>query len=54
MAIIMKQFIDQFKAMEKVANETLAANPAALVGIDSLPGSEHDEKVPEEAKKPDE
>ena len=54
MAIIMKQFIDQFKAMEKVANETLAANPATLVGIDSLPGSEHDEKVPEEAKKPDE
>ena len=50
----MKQFIDRFKAMEKVANETLAANPEALVGVDSLPGSEHDAKVPEDAKKPDE
>ena len=54
MAIMMKQFIDRFKAMEKVANETLAANPEALVGVDSLPGSEHDAKVPEDAKKPDE
>ena len=53
MGIVMKQFIDKFKAMEKVANETLAANPEALVGIDSLPGAEHDAKVPEEAKKPD-
>ena len=52
MGIVMKQFIDKFKAMEKVANETLAANPEALVGIDSLPGAEHDAKVPEEAKKP--
>lgn len=54
MAIMMKQFIEKFKAMEKVANETLAANPEALVGVDSLPGSEHDAKVPEDAKKPDE
>jgi len=54
MAIPMKQFIDRFKAMEKVANETLAAEPEALVGVDSLPGSEHDAKVPAEAKKPDE
>lgn len=54
MGVAMKQFIDRFKAMEKIANETLAANPEALVGVDSLPGSEHDKKVPEEAKKPDE
>jgi len=54
MGVVMKQFIDRFKAMEKIANETLAANPAALVGVDSLPGSEHDAKVPEEAKKPNE
>jgi polyhydroxyalkanoate synthesis regulator phasin len=53
MAVVMKQFIDRFKAMEKIANETLAANPEALVGVDSLPGSEHDVKVPEDAKKPD-
>ena len=52
MGVVMKQFIDRFKAMEKIANETLAANPEALVGVDSLPGSEHDAKVPEEAKKP--
>lgn len=54
MGVAMKQFIDRFKAMEKIANETLAENPEALVGVDSLPGSEHDAKVPEEAKKPDE
>ena len=54
MGVVMKQFIDRFKAMEKIANETLAANPEALVGVDSLPGSEHDAKVPEEAKKPNE
>ena len=53
MGVVMKQFIDRFKAMEKIANETLAANPEALVGVESLPGSEHDAKVPEEAKKPD-
>ena len=53
MAICMKQFIDKFKAMEKVANETLDSNPDALVGVDSLPGSEHDATVPAEAKKPD-
>ena len=53
MGIVMKQFIDKFKAMEKVANETLAADPEALVGVDSMPGSEHDQKVPQEAKKPD-
>lgn len=52
MGVVMKQFIDRFKAMEKIANETLAANPEALVGVESLPGSEHDAKVPEEAKKP--
>ena len=54
MGVMMKQFIDRFKAMEKIANETLAANPEALVGVDSLPGSEHDAKVPAEAKKPNE
>lgn len=54
MGVVMKQFIDRFKAMEKIANETLAANPEALVGVDSLPGSEHDAKVPDSAKKPDE
>ena len=54
MGVVMKQFIDRFKAMEKIANETLAANPEALVGVNSLPGSEHDAKVPEEAKKPNE
>lgn len=54
MGVAMKQFIDRFKAMEKIANETLAENPEALVGVDSLPGSEHDAKVPEEAKKPNE
>lgn len=54
MGVVMKQFIDRFKAMEKIANETLAANPEALVGIDSLPGSEHAAKVPDSAKKPDE
>ena len=53
MGVVMKQFIDRFKAMEKVANETLAADPEALVGVDSMPGSEHDQKVPQEAKKPD-
>lgn len=53
MAIKLKEYIDKFRAMEKVANETLAADPEALVGVDSLPGSEHDAKVPEEAKKPD-
>ena len=53
MAVVMKQFIDKFKAMEKVANETLAADPEALAGVDSMPGSEHDAKVPAEAKKPD-
>ncbi|MBQ3342581.1 MAG: hypothetical protein IJG84_11845 [Kiritimatiellae bacterium] len=52
MAVVMKQFIDKFKAMEKVANETLAADPEALAGVDSMPGSEHDAKVPAEAKKP--
>lgn len=54
MGVVMKQFIDRFKAMEKIANETLAANPDAIVGVESLPGSEHDAKVPEEAKKPNE
>lgn len=54
MGVAMKQFIDRFKAMEKIANETLAENPEALVGVDSLPGSEHDAKVPEDAKKPNE
>lgn len=54
MAIVMKQFIDRFKAMEKIANETLSADPEALAGVDSLPGAEHDAKVPADAKKPDE
>ena len=52
-AIVMKQFIDRFKAMEKIANETLAANPEALVGVSKLPGSEHDAPAPGEAKKDD-
>lgn len=54
MAVMLKQLIDKFEAMEKIANETLAAEPEALVGVDSMPGSEHDQKVPAEAKKPDE
>ena len=54
MAVKLNEFIDRFKAMEKVANETLAADPKALAGVDSMPGSEHDAKVPEDAKKPDE
>lgn len=54
MAVMLKQLIDRFEAMEKIANETLAADPEALVGVDSMPGSEHDQKVPAEAKKPDE
>lgn len=54
MAVMMKEFIDRFANMEKIANETLAADPAALVGVDSMPGSEHDAKVPADAKKPDE
>ena len=49
---MMKEFIDRFANMEKIANETLAAQPGALVGVDSMPGSEHDAKVPAEAKKP--
>lgn len=53
MAISLKQMIDKFTKMEKAANETLAADPAALVGVESIPGAEHDAKVPEEAKKPD-
>lgn len=53
MGIMLKQYLDRFAAMEKKANETLSAEPAALVGVDSLPGSEHDQKVPEDAKKPD-
>ena len=52
-AIVMKQLIDRFKAMEKIANETLAANPEALVGVSELPGSEHDAPAPGEAKKDD-
>ena len=54
MAIPLKQYLDRFAAIEKKANETLSATPDALVGVDSLPGSEHDAKVPEDAKKPDE
>ena len=54
MAVMLKQLIEKFEAMEKIANETLAAEPEALVGVDSMPGSEHDQKVPAEAKKPDE
>lgn len=53
MAISLKQMIDRFTKMEKAANETLAADPKALVGVESIPGAEHDAKVPEEAKKPD-
>ena len=54
MAVMLKQLIDRFEAMEKIANETLAAKPEALAGVDSMPGSEHDQNVPAEAKKPDE
>lgn len=54
MGIMLKQYLDRFAAMEKKANETLSAEPEALVGVDSLPGSEHDQSVPAEAKKPDE
>ena len=53
MGVMIKEFIDRFANMEKIANETLAAQPGALVGVDSMPGSEHDAKVPAEAKKPD-
>lgn len=53
MAVMLSQFIDKFKAMEKIANETLAADPEALVGVDSMPGAEHDKPVPADAKKPD-
>ena len=50
---MLKQYLDRFAAMEKKANETLSAEPEALIGVNSLPGSEHDQKVPEDAKKPD-
>lgn len=53
MAVMMKQLLDRFASMEKAAQATLAAEPGALVGVDSLPGSEHDAKVPADAKKPD-
>jgi hypothetical protein len=53
MAISIKQMLDRFSSMEKAAQATLAAEPGALVGVDSLPGSEHDAKVPADAKKPD-
>lgn len=53
MALPLNQLIQQFNRLEKLANETLAAEPGALVGVDSLPGSEHDEKVPKDAEKPD-
>lgn len=53
MGIMLKQYLDRFAAMEKKANETLSAEPEALVGVNSLPGSEHDQSVPAEAKKPD-
>lgn len=49
----MKQLLDRFASMEKAAQATLAAEPGALVGVNDLPGSEHDAKVPAEAKKPD-
>ena len=53
MATVMKEFIDRFAQMEKLANETLAAEPGALVGVKDLPGSEHDATVPASAKEPD-
>lgn len=53
MATVMKEFIDRFAQMEKLANETLAAEPGALVGVKDLPGSEHDAPVPASAKEPD-
>ena len=48
----MKDLLDRFASMQKAAEETLAAQPGALVGVNDLPGSEHDAKVPAEAKKP--
>ena len=52
MAVRMKDLLDRFASMQKAAEETLAAQPGALVGVNDLPGSEHDAKVPAEAKKP--
>lgn len=53
MATVMKEFIDRFAQMQKLANETLAAEPGALVGVKDLPGSEHDATVPASATEPD-
>jgi len=53
MGSVLKDIIKRFENIEKRANETLAANPGALVGVDNMPGSEHDANVPAEAKKPD-
>ena len=53
MAYALNQILKEFEKMQKVANETLSASPDALVGVDSLPGSEHDANVPSSAKKPD-
>lgn len=53
MAVRMKELLDRFANMEKAAQETLAAEPGALVGVNDLPGSEHDKPVPADAKKSD-
>ena len=49
----MKDLLDRFASMQKAAEETLAAEPGALVGVKEMPGSEHDAQVPASAKKPD-
>ena len=53
MAVKMKDLLDRFASMQKAAEETLAAEPGALVGVKEMPGSEHDAQVPASAKKPD-
>lgn len=53
MSVKMKDLLDRFASMQKAAEETLAAEPGALVGVKDMPGSEHDAQVPASAKKPD-
>ena len=52
MAVQLNQFLERFERMEKLAQATLPKNPGGLDGIDSMPGSEHDSKAPDEAKQP--
>lgn len=57
MGVPLKQMMDRFEAIEKIAHAKIAEDPtgtensAELTGV---PGSEKDIKVPVEAKKPDE